>query len=134
MSRMKSAPIRRVEQEGSSLLEALIALSILAMALLFVFGAMSAFTAINTRNQARTNAAIAARTRMEELRFVDPAAMPATGSHTSAASVGPHQFTIVTLYCSAGGYCDDNTRHVVVRVKEDGKQLFATETVLTQLR
>jgi len=126
--------MKPVKQEGSTLIEALIAMSILATAMVFIFGAMSSFTAINNRNQARTNAAIAARTRMEQLRFQDPATLPASGSQTSAASVGPHQFTVVTQYCSSDSYCDDNTRHVVVSIKEHGKQIFKTETVFTQLR
>ena len=134
MATVKPRPVRPNAQEGSSLVEALIAVSILAMALVFIFGAMSAFTAINNRNQARTHAAVAARTRMEELRFVDPATLPATGSQTSATSVGPHQFTIVTQYCSSSTYCDDITRHIVVSVKEHGRQVFETETVFTQLR
>lgn len=131
---MNPEPMRRIKQEGSSLVEALIAVSILATVLVFIFGVMSSFTAINNRNQTRTNAAIAARSQMEQLRFLDPVDLPATGSQTSVGSVGPQQFTIVTKYCSIGSYCDFNTRHIVVSVKANGKTVFETETVLTQLR
>lgn len=125
---------RRGRQRGSSLIETLVALSILATALLFIFSALNSFSLINSRNQTRTNAAVAARTLLEELRFGDPAALPDTGSRTSAASVGQHQFTIVTQFCVNTSYCDDNTRHVVVSIQENGRQVFETETVITQLR
>ncbi len=131
---MNHEPVRHKNQEGSSLLEALIAVAILVTTLVYIFGAMSSFTVLNSRNQTRTNAAFAARSRMEQLRYLDPATLPATGSQTSAASVGAYQFTIVTQYCSASSYCDSNTRHIIVSVKENGKPVFETETVLTQLR
>ena len=124
----------RGEQRGSSLIETLVALSILATALLFIFGALSSFSLINSRNQTRTHAAVAARTLLEELRFEDPATLPDTGSQTSTANIGQYQFTIVTQFCVNSSYCDDHTRHVVVRVQEDGQQVFETETVITQLR
>jgi hypothetical protein len=71
---------------------------------------------------------------MEELRYEDPSTLPTSGTRTTAASVGQHQFTIITHYCLNGNYCDDSTRHVVVRVEEDGRAVFETETVITQLR
>ena len=131
---MRHEPTQHNGEKGSSLIETLIALLILAMAMVSIFGAMATFTASNTRNQTRTYAAIAARTRMEELRFVDPATLPVTGTQTSASSTGQHQFTIITQYCPTSSYCNDNTRHVVVRVEDNGNQVFETETVFTQLR
>ena len=122
------------DQSGSSLIEALIALTILAMSLVYVIGTLSTFSTINDRNEARSNAAAAARTHVERLRFVDPETLPDTGSQTTSASVGPHDFTVVTSYCTVGAYCDDVTRHVVVNIQENGQSVFQTETVLTQLR
>ena len=124
----------RADERGTSLIEALIALTILAVSLVYVFGTLSSFSVINGRNATRSNAAAAARTRLEQLRFIDPETLPASGSQTGAATVGPHEFTVITQYCVDSAYCDDRTRHVVVRIQEDGQNVFETETVITQLR
>ena len=71
---------------------------------------------------------------MEQLRFADPATLPSSGSDTTSTDLGDYRFTIVTEYCSDSTYCDDTTRHVLVSVQENGKQVFETETVLAQLR
>jgi type II secretion system protein I len=122
------------EQEGATLLEVLIALLILSMALVSTFAAMSAFTSMNTRTQQRSNAAFAARAHLEELRFTDPETMPSSGTQTTSTTVGLNTFTVVTEYCVSSGYCDDVTRHVVVTVQENGRDVIETETVFTALR
>ena len=128
------AELTRPEEKGSSLIEALLALSILAMVLVFLFGAIGSFNNLNTRNQTRSYATAAARARLEQLRFADPATLPTTGSDTTLMTVGLYDFTILTQYCSTATYCDANTRHVVVNVQDQGQDVFSTETVFTQLR
>lgn len=121
-------------QEGSSLVEVLIAVLILAGALVSMFSAMTSFTAMNTRTQLRSNAAFAARSQMERLRYTDPETYPSSGTQTTTAVVGANTFTVVTEYCVTSSYCNDNTRHVVVTIQESGKDVFETETVFTSLR
>ena len=125
---------KRTEQSGSTLVEALIALLILTAALVSMFGAMSSFLMLNNRSQLRSNAAFAARARMEDLRFTDPETMPTTGTQSATVTVGTHNFAVVTEYCATTTYCNDSTRHVVVTIQEHGKDVFETETVFTQLR
>ena len=121
-------------QEGSSLVEVLIAVLILATALVSTFSAMTAFTAMNTRTQVRSNAAFAARAHLEGLRYTDPETLPTSGTATTTTVVGANMLTVVTEYCVTSSYCDDATRHVVVTIQENGKDVLETETVFTSLR
>lgn len=122
------------DQKGSSLIEALIALSILATALVSTFSALASFTTMNKRNEARSNAAFAARAAIEELRYTDPESMPSTGTQTTSVTVGPNDFVVTVAYCTTSSYCTDHTRDISVSVAEDGRVVFSTETVFTQLR
>ena len=125
---------RRPSEGGYSLIEALVALVLLAAVLVFTLGALSSFKVATSLMETRGNAAIAARARMEQVRFTDPATLPTSGSDTMLSTVGAHVFTVETRYCINTAYCDDNTRHVVVNVQEDGQDVFETESVFTQLR
>ncbi len=121
-------------QEGSSLVEVLIAILILAIALVSTFSAMTSFTAMNTRTQLRSNAAFAARAHLEGLRYTDPETLPTSGTTTTTTVVGANMLTVVTEYCVTSSYCDDATRHIVVTIQENGKDVLETETVFTSLR
>ena len=112
----------------------MIALVILATALVSILGALSSFTAMNNRTQLRSNAAFAARSQMEELRYTDPETLPSSGTQTATVVSGANTFTVVTEYCVTSSYCNDSTRHVVITIQENGTDVLETETVFTSLR
>jgi len=114
--------------------EVLIASLVLSIALVSTFSAMTGFTSMNTRTQLRSNAAFAARAHLEGLRYTDPETLPSSGTQTTKAVVGANQLTVVTEYCVTSSYCDAATRHVVITIQENGKDVFETETVFTALR
>ena len=128
------ATMSRRNQQGSSLIEALIAVAILATALVSTFGTLTSFSTVNGRNQTRSNAAFAARAVIEELRYTDPETMPSTGSQTTSVTVGQNDFVVTVAYCTTSSYCSERTRHISVSISEDGQVVFSTETVFTQLR
>ena len=130
---MGDTTMSREGLEGSSLIEALIALAILATALVSTFNALASFSTMNKRNEARSNAAFAARAAIEELRYTDPESMPSTGTETSSVTVDPNNFVVTVTYCATSSYCSEYTRHISVSVSEDGQVVFSTETVFTQL-
>jgi len=124
-----------VNHRGFTLLEALVAMGLLAIMLAGVVPVFFSLMATNTRNEARSGAVAVAQQVMEELRQQDPATMPESGTlGPQVVAVDRRKFEVTRFYCLSSEYCDDSSRHVLIEVRYGGRTFFSAESVLTQLR
>ncbi len=124
------------KEKGFTLIEVMIAMLIFLLILGGMLPVFLSFAKFNTASQTKSEAMNAASYVLDQLRLTDPLAMPTAGATTSeTVSIGSKDFTVTTAYCSDMTYCGTvNNRHILVRVNYKGKQLYAVETVFTQLR
>lgn len=120
---------------GFSLVEALVALALVAVVLTGILPAFLGQQQANRRNDLRTGAIAAAQQVMEELRVVDPVAMPESGTAApQLVTIGSNEYAVAATYCANADFCDTGSRHVLLEVTHDGERLYTVETVYTQLR
>ncbi len=121
-------------QAGLSLLEALAAVGILAVAVVAVLPAFTTQLRSNERDIQRTAAINAVQQRLETLRMEDPASMPSSGaSAPQLVTVGGWQFEVVTRYCDRPALCNANSRHVTVVATHEQRQVYDAETIYTRV-
>jgi prepilin-type N-terminal cleavage/methylation domain-containing protein len=124
-----------VSQRGFTLLEALIAVSLLGIVLAGVVPTFLTYLDVNTLTEERSAAIAVAQQAVEELRQADPTAMPTTGtSPVQVISVGQRDFEVVTRFCTAPAFCTSDSRHLVVEVRFGGRTVYSIETIFTALR
>jgi type II secretory pathway pseudopilin PulG len=124
-----------MNQRGSTLLEALVAIAIVGIAIAGIAPAFFVQMDANGRNEQRTEAAAAAARVMETLRREDPASLPTSGSSDpEQLLVGNRMYDVVVHYCAVPSYCGAGSRHVRTEVSLHGRLLYAVESVYTQLR
>lgn len=121
--------------KGFTLLEAILALALVAIVLTGLLPAFFVCLTTNTRNEERTLAAAAAQRTMESLRLLDPTTLPSTGSSSPEfVAVGNREFEVVRRYCVRSEYCGTESRHLVVDVSYGGRRVVSVESVFTRLR
>jgi type II secretion system protein I len=120
---------------GFSLIEALMAVAILAMVAVGVLPAIISHMDANSRNELRSGAISAAEERLEALRLQDPVALPDSGSSApQLVTVDGREYEVITHYCERSELCSgDSSRHLRVEVRFDGRTVYDVETVYTQL-
>jgi|GEM_PF-1714120 len=130
-----ATPRSGVDQEGFTLLELMITLMVFSIAMAGLSRAFLCNLRANEQSRLRTDAMIAAQQTMDDLRFQVPSAMPQTGTSSPVIiNVDNKAFSVAVSYCQNEDFCiSSNSRHVTVRVTRNGTELYATETVFTQL-
>lgn len=124
-----------MKQGGFTLLEALVAMGLLAILLVGVLPTFSVLFAANTRNSERTGAVAVAQQVMEELRQAEIVELPASGSvGPQIVSIDERDYEVVRWFCLSEQFCGANSRHVMIEVNYGGRTVFTAESVYTQLR
>ena len=124
-----------MKQNGFSLTEALLAISLLGIVLAGILPTFLTFLDANTLSEERSQAVAVAQQVMEDLRESEPKSLPTTGSGAvEFLSVGQREFEIERHYCLEPSFCSSNSRQVVVEVRYGGETIYSVETVLTALR
>lgn len=123
-------------ESGFSLIEVMAALFIVSLVSAFMATGFVAQLKYNQDAEIKSAAVSAAQTVLEELRTIDPATMPNSGSTApESITVGRFTFDVTTSYCSNATYCTSNAfRHVRVSVAQRGQVKYDVETVFSQLR
>lgn len=124
------------DNRGFTLAEVMVSFAIFAMLVTGIIPAFSSLVQRNSAMEVRSGAMNAAQIVLDRLRLQDPGSLPSSG--TSAAetvSVDGRDFSVTTSYCVNSAFCASaNNRHLTVRVRYKGEQLFDVETVFTRLR
>ena len=127
-----------MKTRGFSLVEALIALSILSVVIASIAPLFITFSQTNLKSQRRTEAIAVAQIVVDELRQKPFNEWPA--SYPDAASLGARSsgkednlYDTKILYCTDElPLCDSGARHTRVEVMKDGETYYQVETVYTQ--
>jgi len=121
-------------QAGFTLLESLVAVAILGIVLSAILPTFLTYLDANTMSEERTGALAAAQETMEQLRQLDPATLPNTGSSPlQVVSVGQRDFEVMTHFCTANQFCGDDRRHLLIEVSYGGRTVYSVESVFTTL-
>lgn len=138
---MTRPQVRNRRAEGLTLIEALVAVSILAILLAAVVPAFTNALRINTRSESRSQAVAAAQTVLESLRAQPPSAWPAYSAGgdppVQQVEVGRRTFDVTVRYqeyCDASGDCFDNAREIDLEVSFRDEVRYTVSTVYTELR
>lgn len=119
---------------GFTLLESLVAVAILGILLAAILPTFFTYLDANTMSEERTGALAAAQETMEQLRQIDPAVLPVTGSAPlQVVSVGKRDFEVLTHFCTANQFCGDDSRHLLIEVSYGGRTVYSVESVFTTL-
>lgn len=119
-------------EQGFSLIEAIVAILILGVALSAIVPSFI-FQAETTRqNELRTGAVAAAQQTLDSLRQQDFADWPAKGSDLTVAT-GLRDYTVTINWCETGvdTFCGDGSRQARATVSFQGEELYSVETVYT---
>jgi len=121
--------------EGFTLIEALCATAILGIALVGILPTFTTYVDSNTMSEERSGAMAVGQQVLEQVRLDDPADLPESGSSDmTLVAVGQREYEVVTHYCVESGYCDDDSRHIVVEISFGGYEVYSLESVFTSLR
>lgn len=125
---------KHVNQRGFTLMETVIALAITGIALAMVTPAFIMQAQSNLLSERKTQALEATQRAIDAMRVLSPSALPTSGRTTQTITVGGNNYVVMTTYCSNNALCSSVTRHLKFTASLNGKQLYDTETVFTQLR
>ena len=124
-----------MNQKGFSLVEAVCALGLLAIALLGIVPTFQVLMDANTLNEQRSNAVAAAQEVMEALRQQSPSSLPSSGSSAvQTVTIGTRDYEVTAHYCTRSEYCNTDMRHIVLEVGYAGQNVYIVETVYTRLQ
>ncbi len=124
------------KENGFTLLEVMIALMIFSIVMGGMVPAFIAQLRQNTLGEIRTEAIAAGQIVIDQLRILDPASLPSSGSDSPrSVTVGTRTYSVIVSYCENATYCATvNNRHITARVSFNNVEYFETQTVFTQLR
>jgi prepilin-type N-terminal cleavage/methylation domain-containing protein len=121
-------------RSGFTLIEALVAITILGIALAMIIPAFLANLQLNSKSEDRTYAVAAAQQVLENLRLADPKSLPTTGSDPAInVIVAGHIYTVTPSYCTITTFCTATSKHIRVDVSFNSKIVYTTETVFTKI-
>jgi prepilin-type N-terminal cleavage/methylation domain-containing protein len=121
--------------KGFTLVEALVAISIMGIALAGIVPSFLHNMDTNTSSEQHSDAVAVAQEVLEQLRHEDPTLMQSSGSSdVQVIAVGGRDYEVINSYCTNSDYCTSGSRHIVVEVSFAGRIIYELETVYTQLQ
>ena len=123
------------KEKGFTLLEVMITLSILGLVLATMVPVFIGHSQHQSLSEIRTGAALAAKEKLDDLRFLEFASIPTSGSSTpESISVGGKDYQVVATYCSNSTYCaSSETRHITVSASYSGVKVYEIQTIYSSL-
>lgn len=123
-----SSKINR-NQQGFTLLEVLISLSILAIALSSLMPVFASLSKFNTKMDFKTKAIAAGQERLEAIRESDHATIPTSGTVDTNHVVDGTPLIAKTTYCKTSSFCTGDNKHIFVEIMHNGNKIHELETV-----
>jgi Tfp pilus assembly protein PilV len=148
---MKIRAVRKC-QAGFSLTEAMVGLIMFAAALGGLLPIIMVSRAFTLKSDSRIGASAVAQQIMDTLRQSDVTVLPSSGVVTTlpsndsiaALSYKGKLYSATITYCETATYCDTTTRHLKVKVYQDGNTdtnpvhtqdpVYQLETIYTRLQ
>lgn len=125
----------RRQEKGFTLLEVLVAISLMAIMLAGLPAAFVSFSQYNSRMELRTQALAAGQRVLDDLRMEDPQTLQSSGSTTDSVVIDGRTFDVNVTYCVNTTWCGLNSRHLSLEVDYNGEpSIVEIETVFTKLR
>lgn len=122
-------------QRGFTLMEVMVATVVFGLVATTMASSFISQARFNYNSSVQSGATVAAQQVMDELRLMDITSLPTSGSSAQTRAVGARTYTITTSYCVIPAYCATaSTRHLQVQVAHRGRDIYAIETIFTQLR
>ena len=120
------------KQKGFTLIEVMVALSILGLtSSLMLASFLNQVRTIN-RNVVKSGAVIAAAFVLDEVRSGDISALPISGSAAPVQITRDSKDYDVTIsYCLNAALCSSSTKHLTASVSYKSKEVYNVETVYT---
>lgn len=120
--------VKRKSEGGFTLMEAMVGLIMFAAALGGLLPVIMVSRAFTLRSDSRIGAAAVAQQIMDTLRQTDVTTLPSSGTVTTLPSNDsiaalPYKgklYSATITYCETSTYCDSSTRHLKVKVYQDG--------------
>lgn len=116
---------------GFSLIEALVAVSILSIALAAIAPIFISYAQVNRESQYKTQALALAQQIVDGLRQREFSEWPTSGRTEAVSSDGTEYQTRVSYCTGSLTYCSDGARHLKVEVSKNDKIYYQVETVYT---
>ena len=122
-------------EAGFSLLEVMVALVIFGIVSAGMASAFVSHLGYNYDSSLRSDAIAATQIVMENYRTVSPATLPSTGTGAvQIITIDDRDFTVTPQFCANAQFCSAATRHIRLQVSYQGQNIYALETVYTQLK
>jgi type II secretory pathway pseudopilin PulG len=125
-----------MKRAGLTIIEALVALSIMGIALAFLAPSFVGYSKVNTDSEIRGEAVAAAQQVLDTLRRKDFNTWPTSGTAENF-NASSRTYSSKITYCtpiatpSSSCYSTASTRHVKVEVTYNEKIVYQVETVFT---
>lgn len=116
---------------GLTIVEALIAIAILAVAMAAIIPAFTNNARINSQQELRSGAVAAAQLVLDNLRVRSWSSWPTSQS----VDAGSHTFDVAIAICTEGAsgcFTTTDARHVELEVSNDDTTYYTVETVFTR--
>lgn len=118
---------------GFSLIEAIIAVSLLGIALAAIVPSFVSYAGVNRDSEIKTQALAVAQEVFDELRWTGTFSnWPASGTLRQISREGRTFDAVITWCTSELELCDTNIRHVQVEVRFNDRTYFTAQTAYTQ--
>lgn len=122
------------KESGFTLIEALVAITIVVVIVMAVMGLFTSAYSLNHRAERKTGAVLVAQREMDSLKALDPDTLPKSGTQTKTASEQGREYEVRLTYCSTPAYCVPGSRSVAIEVRDGDRVAFSGETVYTQVQ
>lgn len=122
-------------QQGFTLLEVLVAITLLSLVAAAMAPAFVGQLITNRRSEVRTEAMAVAQQVLDGMRSNDPSTLPSTGSDpVFQRDGGEKTFDVLVSYCVNPDFCTARSRHITVSLSYMDQEVYEIETIFTRLR
>lgn len=122
-----------MRQQGFTLIEALVALSILMIVLAVVVPTFVSNAQLNTRTEERAQATSAIETVLDDLRTRPVGSLATSGTQDITSNVGGRAMTVRVTYCRLPAQCSAAARMITAEYFSGTKALLTVETIFTEV-
>ena len=129
---------QRQRENGVSMIEVMASLVMVGLVVSGIGPGFLTHIKYNNEAEIRSGAYNAAQAILDDLRLIDPAFLPTSGSDDPVGiNYGNRTYSVVASYCEEPTYCDGGSnplRFISLDVSYQGDVVYEVDTIYTQLR